>query len=115
MRKLLCEMAYDGSRYHGYQAVSYTHLGAPGLGLKTAQRIILELKDKITKEQVAGGIADVPSFDLPTGSNASEAISALVVLGYGQGEAAAAVTRLDPNLPVEELIKHGLKALAGKL
>lgn len=89
--------------------------GAPGLGLKTAQRIILELKDKITKEQVAGGIADVPSFDLPTGSNASEAISALVVLGYGQGEAAAAVTRLDPNLPVEELIKHGLKALAGKL
>ncbi len=92
-----------------------TIAAAPGVGLKTAQRILLELKDKITKEQVAGGIKDVPMVEVTSSSNASEAISALVVLGYSQGEAAAVITKLDPSMSVEEMIKHGLKALAGKI
>ena len=86
---------------------------APGLGMKTAQRIILELKDKISKEQAAAGISmpDIPVAS--ASSNAGEAINALVVLGYTQSEAAAAVTKLDPSLSVEELIKKALQALAG--
>lgn len=86
---------------------------APGLGMKTAQRIILELKDKISKEQAAAGISlpDIPV--LSQSSNASEAINALVVLGYTQSEAAGAVTKLDPELSVEDMIKKALQKLAG--
>ena len=83
-----------------------------GVGLKTAQRIVLELKDKVSKEQVAGGVTGVTSATsaaTATG-NASEAISALVVLGYHQSDAASVVTALDPATPVEEMIKIGLKA-----
>ena len=47
------------------------------------------------------------------GNNVSEAICALEVLGYSQGEAAAAVGKLDPSLSVEEMIKHSLKYLSG--
>lgn len=86
---------------------------APGLGMKTAQRIILELKDKISKEQAAAGISmpEVPLMS--SSSNASEAINALVVLGYTQSEAAGVITKLDPELSVEDMIKQGLQKLAG--
>ena len=87
--------------------------GAPGLGMKTAQRIILELKDKISKEQAAAGIS-MPEIPLmSSSSNASEAINALVVLGYTQSEAASVITKLDPELTVEDMIKKGLQKLAG--
>ncbi len=86
-----------------------------GIGAKTAQRIVLELKDKITNEQVAVGVTDkLPDME-QISSNAGEAISALVVLGYAQSEAAAAIAKLDQNLSVEEMIKLGLKALAGRM
>lgn len=88
-----------------------------GIGLKTAQRIVLELKDKITKEQLEGGVAasnPVLAGGVSSGKgNLSEAVSALVVLGYSQQQAARAVTAFDAALPVEELIKLALKALAG--
>ena len=86
-----------------------------GIGAKTAQRIVLELKDKITNEQVAVGVTDkLPDME-QISSNAGEAISALVVLGYAQSEAAAAIAKLDQSLSVEEMIKLGLKALAGRM
>ena len=86
-----------------------------GIGAKTAQRIVLELKDKITNEQVAVGVTDqLPNME-QISSNAGEAISALVVVGYAQSEAAAAVAKLDQSLAVEEMIKLGLKALAGRI
>lgn len=78
-------------------------------------RIVLELKDKITNEQVAGGVTETVPDIGRIGSNAGEAISALVVLGYAQSDAAAAVSKLDQSLSVEEMIKLGLKALAGSL
>ncbi len=87
-----------------------------GVGPKLAQRVVLELKDKITKEQLAaagGEAADLPIVS--EGGNISEAISALVVLGYSQTEAAFAVAGLDTALPVEELIKLSLKKMAAKL
>lgn len=86
-----------------------------GIGAKTAQRIVLELKDKITNEQVAGGVTETVPDIGRISSNAGEAISALVVLGYAQSDAAAAVSKLDQSLSVEEIIKLGLKALAGSL
>ncbi len=86
---------------------------APGLGMKTAQRIILELKDKISKEQAAASIS-MPEIPMAaSSSNAGEAINALVVLGYTQSEAASVVTKLDPELSVEDMIKKGLQKLAG--
>ena len=86
---------------------------APGIGLKTAQRIILELKDKMSREAAEAGLAAGIAEELPSdASNAGEAISALVVLGYSQSEAASAVMKQDPSLSVEELIKAGLRALS---
>lgn len=87
-----------------------------GIGLKTAQRIVLELKDKVSKDQVADGVTGrrVSSVSLTSG-NASEAISALVVLGYSQSDAASIITSLDPETSVEDMIRAGLKALASKL
>lgn len=86
-----------------------------GIGAKTAQRIVLELKDKITSEQAAVGVTEPLPQLSDVSSNAGEAVSALVVLGYAQSEAAAAVAKLDQSLSVEEMIKLGLKALAGRL
>lgn len=85
---------------------------AQGVGKKLAQRIVLELKDKV------GAITTDGDFDVPTetdftSGNTGEAIAALAALGYSQSEAASAIARLDQSLPVEELVKGGLKALAG--
>lgn len=84
-----------------------------GIGAKTAQRIVLELKDKIAKENtvsVRGASDFVPA--VPQGGAVGEAVTALVVLGYTEGEAVQTVSKLDPNLPVEELIKKALIGLA---
>lgn len=88
---------------------------AQGIGLKTAQRIVLELKDKISKEQLSGGItgSDAMNFNVKSG-NAAEAISALEVLGYGRSDATTVVTSLPAETSVEEMIKHGLKTLSSK-
>ena len=87
---------------------------ASGVGLKTAQRIVLELKDKVgavagTSENI-GAVASV-SGSTP-GSSVSEAVEALVALGYGKSEASLAVSRLDTTLAVDELIKQALRTLA---
>ncbi len=97
-----------------YKALTKTK----GVGAKVAQRIVLELKDKIAKGQLG-----VPSFEaspleltpVTEGSNTSEAVAALVVLGYSQTEAATAVSRLDISLPTEELIRLALKSIAGRM
>lgn len=86
-----------------------------GVGAKTAQRIVLELRDKISNEQLEAGVSTAPAQRRIGSGNLSEAISALVVLGYPQAQAAKAVSSLDSELPVEELIKAALKVLAGKV
>ena len=78
--------------------------------------MVLELKDKITNEQLSGGVPAEDIFEaVSEGSNTAEAISALVVLGYSQTEAASAVAKLDPSLAVEELIRQALKKMAANL
>ena len=86
---------------------------AQGIGTKIAQRIVLELKDKMAKREISAGenVIQVTANAHTTTTNASEAITALVVLGYTNSEATKAVSSLDPSLPVEELIKQALKKL----
>ena len=61
------------------------------------------------------GFSDAAAAEVPAdASNAGEAISALVVLGYSQSEAASVIMKLDSSLSVEELIKAGLRALSSR-
>ncbi len=85
-----------------------------GIGPKTAQRIVLELKDKIGAAQAAAQVQEGgEALPLQSGSkNAAEAVSALVVLGFSQSEAAGVIRKLDAGLPVEEMIRLGLKQLS---
>ncbi len=85
-----------------------------GIGKKTAERIVLECRDKITKSslQPTGTPTSAAPVTLPKGSNLEEAVSALVVLGYTQPLALKALEGSDPNASVEDLIKLGLRKLA---
>ena len=90
---------------------------APGIGKKTAQRIALELKDKITQadvSSVSAGPSDVPGA-VPSASGAVvEAIEALTALGYSSTEARNALAQIpDPPEKPEELIRLALRAMAG--
>lgn len=87
-----------------------------GIGPKLAQRIVLELKDKIAKESDSKELAD--GFKVPEvirGDNASEAMSALMVLGYTQAEAAGAVSQIDSSLDSGEIIKRALKIIGAQM
>ena len=87
---------------------------APGIGKKIAQRIILELKDKLAKEQASFGPdtgGSVPLTVLPN-DKAEEAGAALAVLGYSGSEVAAALKGIDIDiLPLEEIIRQALKRM----
>ena len=85
---------------------------APGIGPKLANRIVLELKDKVGGIDFGGGeeITAAASVSVGAASNVAEAINAMVALGYTQAEATAAVSKLDSSLSVEDLIKGALKA-----
>ena len=90
-----------------------------GIGAKTAQRIVLELKDKISSETVSGSVAaDAAGFSAissgTAGASVTEALEALMVLGYSQGEAAPILGKLDPALPTQELIKETLRIMSAK-
>ena len=88
---------------------------ASGVGPKLAQRIVLELKDKVAKGFVDGiSLKDVAgaSAQTPAAQSSSQAIAALVSLGYSQSEAALAVSKIDATLPVEEIIKLALRGMA---
>lgn len=87
---------------------------APGIGKKIAQRIILELKDKIAKEQAASGLPMSGSTggQVSFSSKATEAAAALAVLGYSSQEVATAMKGVDVEaLPLEEIIRQSLKKM----
>lgn len=81
---------------------------APGIGKKTAQRIILELKDKVSKGSEFEDLVNVVSV----GSNLNEAIEALTSLGYNKYEITSIAKGLDETMEVEDLIKELLKRLS---
>ena len=87
---------------------------AQGVGAKLAQRIILELRDKVTDEDIGSSFGEEQGTIAALGESAkntakSEAISALVALGYGQTDAAAVIAPMEESLAVDELIRRALK------
>ena len=91
------------------QAITLQETGlltrVPGVGKKTAERLLLELKDKFSVEGLSGN-ANAPK------SAASDVLNALVSLGYNEKEALLAVKQLAPDVGVSEGIKLALKALS---
>ena len=86
---------------------------AQGIGKKIAQRIVLELKDKLTKAAATdSGVAAVSAAAVSAaGGNVSKAIEALGVLGYTPAEVSPVLAQFDGNLPVEQLIAMTLRQM----
>jgi Holliday junction DNA helicase RuvA len=80
----------------------------PGIGKKTAERIVLELKEKLGSEEVVVLPATTPG----SGSTHVTARDALVGLGYSVAEAEQALARVDPDLPAEERVRLALRSAA---
>ncbi len=86
--------------------------GAPGIGKKIAERIVLELKDKINKDLKDAGAGEVTYQGTAGTAVTEEAVNALMVLGYSALEAKGAVSNVDPSCAnVEEIIRIALKHL----
>ncbi|MDD4422395.1 MAG: Holliday junction branch migration protein RuvA, partial [Eubacteriales bacterium] len=83
---------------------------AQGVGLKTAQKVIIELKDKLAKE--------FPSSEFQSSSAASSPMSAVVdtlsVYGFSKSQISQAMAKVDSNQPLEEIIRQTLKVLGSK-
>lgn len=90
---------------------------APGIGKKIAQRIVLELRDKMSKGQLEGAAGRAAeAIAVPTAgavNHVQEAVAALMVLGYTQAEAFTAMEGLETaGMEAEDIIRHCLKKLA---
>lgn len=84
-----------------------------GIGKKTAARIILELKDKLQPDELLDGTFEDETGSVENSLAASEALSALIALGYSEKEAEKVLKNIDKNDSVENIIKNALKALMG--
>ena len=86
----------------------------PGIGAKTAQRIILELKDKLKSEQMAAATSETEiKVAVNNSEELEEAVAALQILGYNKKEIEKVFEKVEvSNMSVEEIIKLGLKYLS---
>lgn len=84
---------------------------AQGVGAKVSQRIVMELKDKIDKNIDTSSLGEEEEFTLAESASSSEALSALMVLGYSQAEAKKALSSAGESDSTEEMIKKALKEL----
>ena len=83
---------------------------APGIGKKISQRIILELKGKLTLDE-SDDLTEIEKLSIASDKNVRESIDALMALGYSEREAEKAVSSVDKNLSIEDIIKSSLKNL----
>jgi len=90
-------------------------IAIPGVGRRTAQRLILELKERFGKIEFAPGEPLTPTAPTPEMTPAREAFLALIALGFKEVEAQRAVSKVvgegGPDLPVEEIVKRALRAV----
>lgn len=84
-----------------------------GIGKKTAARIILELRDKLKPDELLDNMVDVNTMGNENVMVLSEALSALLALGYSEKEAEKALKNINKDDSVENIIKNALKALMG--
>ena len=87
---------------------------AQGIGKKIAQRIILELKDKIGGSDATVDFSSGISAPAPQGGNLSMATAALQELGYSAAEINTALKGVDPQATTEEMVRHALRAMVLK-
>lgn len=86
-----------------------------GVGPKLAQRIVLELKDKVAKESITGAdFKAAGNISVPVSNECSEAVTALITLGFSQAEVEKVMTKVDTSLSSGEIIKQALKILSNK-
>ena len=89
---------------------------ANGVGKKIAERIVLELKDKVAGVTLSSSESSVSAAaSVAPDSPAGEAVAALVALGFSKSDAAAAVGAMDSSLPTDEMIRQGLRQLSKNL
>lgn len=90
---------------------------AQGVGKKTAERVVLELKDKMAG--IGGSASSAAVVEgiqaVATNTNAQEAVEVLVSLGFTQSDAATVVGAMDKSLSVDDMIRKGLKQLSSQL
>lgn len=112
---ILSHLSADELRFavmsHDVKAIA----GAQGIGKKTAEKLIIELKDKLNIEDVLERVTDA-DVSGPSGATSqvhSEAVQALVALGYGNSEALKVVKKItvDETTTVEDVLKQALKYL----
>ena len=113
---ILSTISPDDLRFAVLAGDSKTISKAPGIGSKTAQKLIIELKDKLKIEDVLDGGADggyEPQSDMGD-TAAAEAVMALTALGYSSADATRAVRQVDggADMDSEALLKAALKKLA---
>ncbi len=114
---ILSDMTPEKFAFYVASGDSKSFTRTKGIGAKTAQRIVLELKDKISSESISGSVSgDAAAFSASASASdsVSEALEALMVLGYSQGETAPVLGKLDPSLSTQELIKETLRLLSAK-
>jgi holliday junction DNA helicase RuvA len=108
-RMMLSSLSHDEIEKAILESDVNTLKSIKGIGLKTAQRIIVDLKDKLGKQSGTGEI-----FAFTDNTKREEALSALVMLGFGKSAVLKVLDRIirdEKNLTVEDLIKKALKSL----
>lgn len=110
---LLSISTVDNLKYSIATSDEKSIVKAPGIGKKTAQRIILELKDKIDIKEMVENITIEGSMEefIINESKERDAIEALMALGYTEKEGQKALKEIDKELSIEDIIKEALKKL----
>jgi Holliday junction DNA helicase RuvA len=106
---MLSSLSYDEIEKAILGSDVNTLKGVKGIGLKTAERIIVDLKDKLGKQSGTGEI-----FAFTDNTKREEALSALVMLGFGKSAVLKVLDKIireEKNLTVEDMIKRALKSL----
>lgn len=112
-QSILSVMSPDELRFAIFSGDAKMIAKAPGIGVKTAQRVILDMRDKVSLEDTLHTEGKDMRIDSTISDSVREAVEALTALGYGQAEAARAVKAVEnaEQMTAEEILKASLKHL----